>query len=297
MKPKDYVDLRDQDVPQADTDAALDAAVPPPIDADAARGPGPLLDDMLEAPEEAEEEDMVPPPPLPENAGPPEADLAPGDTEPPEGTPSAGSASSPLEMHGLPREIWLQETWNQWKNLSAEAASSPDPEKDEDPQSQGSPSEPSVAIPPPSPEDDEEMQQEIGRASSWIPEGEGGSVRWKRRKVAEDQSVAFCDGAVSAPPEPPHPGHLVLAATLAEQKALDREVPYGKIPPEHLGGYHRAEEKEWKSWLDAECVQIVGPQEAAKIKETIDKRRLIRLRFVYRDKNTGLRTEQTPLPV
>jgi hypothetical protein len=64
-----------------------------------------------------------------------------------------------------------------------------------------------------------------------------------------------------------------------------------------MGEYHRAEEKEWKSWVDAECVEVVAPAEARTIKDSIDKRRLIRLRFVYRDKNAGLRTEHTPLPV
>ena len=49
--------------------------------------------------------------------------------------------------------------------------------------------------------------------------------------------------------------------------------------------------------MKTKCVRIVSPDETRRLRAGIDKRRLIRLRFVYRDKNSSMRTAQTPLPV
>jgi hypothetical protein len=74
----------------------------------------------------------------------------------------------------------------------------------------------------------------------------------RRRRIFPTEALESGGGPIGGvlwwgwlnPSRSPIPGHLVLAATLAEQKALDREIPYSRIPPEHVHEYHRAEEKE-----------------------------------------------------
>merc|ERR1712020_421213 len=78
---------------------------------------------------------------------------------------------------------------------------------------------------------------------------------------------------------------------------LDREVPYHQIPPGDRELYHFAEAKEWADWRANGSVKILAKDESASIRRTTDPRRIIRLRFVYRDKNSSIRTPQTPLPV
>ena len=78
---------------------------------------------------------------------------------------------------------------------------------------------------------------------------------------------------------------------------LDKEVPYNQIPPQHMELYLAAEVKEWRDWLKNECIEIVYPEDAAKVRNEINPNRIIRLRFVYRDKNASVRTPQMPLPV
>ena len=58
-----------------------------------------------------------------------------------------------------------------------------------------------------------------------------------------------------------------------------------------------AEKKEWKDWCKNNSVEIILPEAAAKLRYSIDPRRIINLRFVYRDKNSSIRTPQVPLPV
>ena len=89
----------------------------------------------------------------------------------------------------------------------------------------------------------------------------------------------------------------VTASDNLRKKALDREVPYHMIPRQDLGLYEEADRKEWKSWQDQECVEVVPPTKAKEVLKRVPRSRLIRLRFVYRDKKTALRIAQTPLPV
>ena len=61
--------------------------------------------------------------------------------------------------------------------------------------------------------------------------------------------------------------------------------------------YHEAEKTEWKSFQDSKSVRVITGDVVTKILETIDPRRIIQLRFVYRDKNASIRTPQNKLPI
>lgn len=81
------------------------------------------------------------------------------------------------------------------------------------------------------------------------------------------------------------------------QKALDKEVPYDKIPEEHKQAYAEAERKEWDSWLQYDAVEVLSAEASDKVVSE-SKERVLRSRFVLRNKNAGLRGEDgNPLPL
>ena len=82
-----------------------------------------------------------------------------------------------------------------------------------------------------------------------------------------------------------------------KKKMLDREIGFHELPEKDLSLSREAEQKEWASWRKTGCVRVVCPPEADRIREEVHRSRVIRLRYVYRDKNSSLRTPQTPLPV
>ncbi len=49
--------------------------------------------------------------------------------------------------------------------------------------------------------------------------------------------------------------------------------------------------------MKQQCVEVIHPAKAKEVMKRIPRSLLIKLRFVYRDKNTALRTVQTPLPI
>jgi hypothetical protein len=127
-------------------------------------------------------------------------------------------------------------------------------------------------------------------ASGWVPEGPQDAMHWKRRRTSKPTKERTAE-AFAAQLVP------VTASDNLRKKALDREVPFHMIPRKDIKLYEQAERKEWKSWQDLRCVEVVPPARARELLARIPKSRIIRLRFVYKDKNAALRTEQTPLPV
>ena len=81
------------------------------------------------------------------------------------------------------------------------------------------------------------------------------------------------------------------------QKALDKEVPFSRIPEQDMEAYMGAERKEWQSWLDYDAVEVVPPEQAQAVLEK-SKERVLKSRYVYRNKNAGLvDKEGKPLPL
>ena len=87
----------------------------------------------------------------------------------------------------------------------------------------------------------------------------------------------------------PRVGHSVLLNTSRrkKQKALDKEIPYGKIKPSDREAYAQAEAKEWASWLQYDAVEPLSVEESKKVVQ-LTPERVIKCRFVYRNKNAGL---------
>ena len=127
---------------------------------------------------------------------------------------------------------------------------------------------------------------------SWKGDETGGQVRWKKHKPEDrgpksetaDRSVHTVQAK------------RVLTAKL-RKKMLDKEVPFSQIPSEHMKLYEEAEAKEWADWQKNGSVKTIPPGEAKQVRASTDPRRIINLRFVYRDKNASIRTPQSNLPV
>ena len=81
------------------------------------------------------------------------------------------------------------------------------------------------------------------------------------------------------------------------QKALDKEIPYEKILEKDREDFKVAERKEWQSWLDYDAVEVLSIEESQKV--LADKReRILKSRYVFRNKNAGLVDEKgAPLPL
>ena len=71
------------------------------------------------------------------------------------------------------------------------------------------------------------------------------------------------------------------------QKALDKEIPFKKIPPKDRDLFEKAEAKEWQSWLDYDAVEILDDEKSSRISSE-KPQRILKSRFVYRDKHAGL---------
>ena len=130
-------------------------------------------------------------------------------------------------------------------------------------------------------EDEEESPRPPPAPISWKPQGAKDNMKWKKQKKDE----AFVAG-----------GKRILTAKI-KKKMLDKEIPYHEIPVQDRKLYEKAEEKEWKDWLDNKSVRIVKGKEVADVYKYTDPSRIINTRFVYRDKNASIRTPQTWLPI
>ena len=80
---------------------------------------------------------------------------------------------------------------------------------------------------------------------------------------------------------------FVCTSSRKAQKALDKEIPYSKIPETHKEQYKLAEAKEWQSWLDYQATEALSLEETKGVLERVPER-VLKSRFVYRNKNAGL---------
>ena len=83
---------------------------------------------------------------------------------------------------------------------------------------------------------------------------------------------------------------MAVVSKRKAQKALDKEIPFSKIPKEHMNAFLKAEEKEWQSWVDYDAVEVLSLTESQAVRRDHPER-IIRSRYVYRDKNAGLLDE------
>jgi hypothetical protein len=76
--------------------------------------------------------------------------------------------------------------------------------------------------------------------------------------------------------------------TRKEQKAIEKEVPWDRIPVDQRGAYVEARLKEWSDWQKWKAVRILTPEETAEVlSDPEQKKRVLSSRFCYRDKGAG----------
>ena len=79
----------------------------------------------------------------------------------------------------------------------------------------------------------------------------------------------------------------VCTSKRKQEKALDKEIPFSMIPDAHREQYKLAEAKEWQSWLDYQATEALSIEDSKSVLEQMPKR-VLKSRFVYRNKNAGL---------
>eukprot|EP00435_Cladocopium_sp_Y103_P052715 s994_g16.t1 len=80
-----------------------------------------------------------------------------------------------------------------------------------------------------------------------------------------------------------------------------KEYKWRDMTPEAKAEFREAAWKGWQTWVDNDAVEVLRPEEAKRVRENLrqtNKSHLIlRPRYVYTDKNDGLRTEERQLPL
>ena len=145
--------------------------------------------------------------------------------------------------------------------------------------------------------DVETSSPEVPSAVTWQPDGSNGTRWLKRAKSDESRESNLVTYRLTANQVMAVQRNVGILSPKLQKKLLDREIPYRQLPTKDLELYHEAEIREWKDWVKNECVEIVPPEQAEEIRKTTDANRIIRIRYVYRDKNASVRTPQMPLPV
>ncbi|CAE8678165.1 unnamed protein product, partial [Polarella glacialis] len=81
-----------------------------------------------------------------------------------------------------------------------------------------------------------------------------------------------------------------------QRKQDEKEIPYARIPKEHLELFQAAAKTQWEQHEKYEAVRPMSLSESKQVRDTVDPKRILRSRFAYRD-NAGLRTDQREVPV
>jgi hypothetical protein len=80
-----------------------------------------------------------------------------------------------------------------------------------------------------------------------------------------------------------------------------KEYKWRDMTPEAKAEFREAAQKGWQTWVDNDAVEVLSPDGAKRVRENLkqcNKSHLIlRPRYVYTDKNDGLRTEERQLPL
>lgn len=80
------------------------------------------------------------------------------------------------------------------------------------------------------------------------------------------------------------------------EKQLEKELPWGMIPPEERPLFREAELKQWNQHVDFRAVRPLSIEESEKIRRTVDPKRILRSRFAYKDKNYAKRKVDGAVP-
>ena len=133
---------------------------------------------------------------------------------------------------------------------------------------------------PPPPSDASAVSEPDAKRQKSEPSGDG-LVTEMRQALMNHPFVAFPDTEHQAVP------HRKVYMTRKEQKALDREIPYHKIPEDQKEGYREALMKEWGTWMKYEAVKILDNEASAFVEQHVDPSRILATRVCYRNKNAA----------
>ena len=71
-----------------------------------------------------------------------------------------------------------------------------------------------------------------------------------------------------------------------KEKQLEKELPWGLIPPDERQLYKEAELKQWREHVDFGAVRALSLEESQEVRNSVSPDRILRSRFAYRDKTT-----------
>ena len=82
----------------------------------------------------------------------------------------------------------------------------------------------------------------------------------------------------------------------AQEKALEKALPWRLIPESEHDAFRGAEEKQFKEHLDHQALNPLSVEESLRVQSTVDLSRILTSRFVYRDKRWSRRTLDLEIP-
>ena len=85
-------------------------------------------------------------------------------------------------------------------------------------------------------------------------------------------------------------------STKGKEKQLEKELPWGLIPPDERHLYKAAEEKQWLEHVDFGAVRALSVEESQEVLKTVPADRILNSRFAYRDKNYTKRKGDDKIP-
>ncbi|CAE7266153.1 RE1 [Symbiodinium natans] len=87
-----------------------------------------------------------------------------------------------------------------------------------------------------------------------------------------------------------------VASSVKLKRMIEKEIPESKIPAHQREAFEQAKLKEWNSWEEFDSVEVLTVSESERIVRESPER-VLRSRFVLRDKNAGLVESGVPLPL
>ena len=131
----------------------------------------------------------------------------------------------------------------------------------------------------------------------------------KDELTAEDRPTSERRG-LEAPVPPPVPKrvrkkgpgvqsvHMLKQCRTARslEKQYEKEIPWAVIPPEQHSAFRQAEEKQYDEHIKYQALEPLSLEESARVRECVDKSRILSSRFAYKDKNWSRRKLDSSLP-
>jgi hypothetical protein len=81
-----------------------------------------------------------------------------------------------------------------------------------------------------------------------------------------------------------------------KEKQLEKELPWGLIPPDEKEMYREAELKQWQEHVEFGAVRPLSLSESEEVRRRVSPDRILRSRFAYKDKNYAKRKCDPSVP-